>query len=77
MKYPAEAKKNNVNGNVIVVFVVEKDGSITNTKIFRGLGSGCDEEAIRVIKKSPKWNPGMQNGQPVRVQLLIHVHFGY
>lgn len=77
VKYPAEAKKIKLTGKVVVVFVVEKDGSITNAKIFRGLGNGCDEEAMRVIKKSPKWSPGMQNGRPVRVQLLINVHFTY
>ncbi|MES2268038.1 MAG: TonB family protein [Bacteroidota bacterium] len=75
IKYPSIARENNVTGRVICTFVVERDGSLTDIKVVRGIGSGCDEEAIRVLKKSPKWKPGIQNGRPVRVQYSIPVNF--
>ncbi len=67
IKYPASAQRANVAGRVFVKFVVEKDGSIGNVEVLKGIGFGCDEEAIRVIKSMPKWNPGRQNGKNVRV----------
>lgn len=67
IKYPAAAQRANVAGRVFVKFVVEKDGSIGNVEVMKGIGFGCDEEAIRVIKSMPKWNPGRQNGKNVRV----------
>lgn len=73
--YPAVARENNVQGRVILTFVVEKDGSLTDIKVLRGIGSGCDEEAIRALKASPKWKPGIQNGRPVRVQFSVPVAF--
>ncbi|WP_431293090.1 TonB family protein [Pedobacter sp. P26] len=75
IKYPKEAQDNNVQGRVFLSFVVEKDGSLTDVQITRGLGSGTDEEAMRVIKESPKWNPGIQNGLAVRVKYNINVNF--
>jgi protein TonB len=75
LKYPDYAKANNVEGRVFVTFVVERDGSVTNPKILRGIGNGCDEEAQRLLKNSPKWNPGMQNGHTVRVQYIVPVEF--
>lgn len=65
--YPKAAQKAKISGRVFVRFVVEKDGSIGNVEVLKGIGFGCDEEAIRVIKAMPKWNPGIQNGKPVRV----------
>lgn len=73
--YPAIARENNVQGRVIVQFVVERDGSLTDIKVVRGIGSGCDEEAMRALKASPKWKPGIQNGRPVRVQYSVPVAF--
>ncbi|MBK6978113.1 MAG: TonB family protein [Cytophagaceae bacterium] len=67
IKYPAAAQRANVSGRVFVKFVVEKDGSIGAVEVLKGIGFGCDEEAIRVIKSMPKWNPGRQNGKNVRV----------
>jgi protein TonB len=67
IKYPAAAQRANVSGRVFMKFVVEKDGSIGNVEVLKGIGFGCDEEAIRVIKSMPKWNPGRQNGKNVRV----------
>jgi periplasmic protein TonB len=75
MRYPAVAKENNVQGKVFVTFVVERDGSLTDIKVVRGIGSGCDEEAQRVLKSSPKWTPGIQNGRPVRVQYTMPINF--
>ncbi len=75
MRYPAVAKENNVQGKVFVTFVVERDGALTDIKVVRGIGSGCDEEAIRVLKSSPRWTPGIQNGRPVRVQYTMPINF--
>jgi protein TonB len=75
IRYPAVARENNVQGRVILTFVVERDGSLTDIKVLRGIGSGCDEEAIRALKSSPKWKPGIQNGRPVRVQFSVPVAF--
>jgi protein TonB len=75
IRYPAKAFENNVQGKVFLTFVVEKDGSLTDIKVVRGIGSGCDEEARRVFTISPKWKPGIQNGRPVRVQYTMPVSF--
>ncbi|MFC5283444.1 TonB family protein [Pedobacter alpinus] len=75
IKYPEEARKANINGRVFCQFVVEKDGSLTKIRVVRGIGGGCDEEAVRVLAISPKWNPGMQNGEPVRVSYTIPIFF--
>jgi len=75
IKYPPMAQENNVQGKVFLSFVVEKDGKLTDITVTRGLGSGTDEEAIRVLKASPRWNPGIQNGKPVRVKYNINVNF--
>jgi TonB family protein len=75
IKYPKMAQENNVQGKVFLSFIVEKDGTLSDVQITRGLGSGTDEEAIRVLKESPKWNPGISNGQPVRVKYNINVNF--
>lgn len=75
IRYPAVARENNVTGRVILTFVVERDGSLTDIKVVRGIGSGCDEEAVRALKASPKWTPGIQNGRPVRVQYSVPVAF--
>ncbi|WP_162795908.1 energy transducer TonB [Pedobacter nanyangensis] len=75
IKYPEEAAKQDIQGNVFVSFVVEKDGSINDIKIDRPLGYGTDEEAIRVLKLSPKWNPGTQNGKAVRVKYSLPIKF--
>jgi len=75
IKYPPMAQENNVQGKVFLSFVVEKDGKLTDITVTRGLGSGTDQEAIRVLKASPRWNPGIQNGKPVRVKYNINVNF--
>ena len=75
IKYPQAAKDKNIAGRVFVSFVVEKDGSIGEVKVLRGIGGGCDEEAVRVIKGMPKWKPGIQKGKPVRVSYQIPIYF--
>ena len=73
--YPQQAKDSGIQGRVYVTFVVEKDGSITGAKVLRGIGGGCDEEALRVVNAMPKWTPGKQLGEPVRVQFNLPVVF--
>ena len=75
MKYPKEAQDAKQQGRVIVSFVVEKDGSITNVRVVKSVAPALDEEAIRVVKAMPKWNPGMQNGEPVRVNYTVPISF--
>ncbi len=75
MQYPRAAANSGVQGRVIVQFVVERDGSIGSPKILKGIGFGCDEEALRVIKKMPHWKPGSNNGQNVRVYYTLPINF--
>jgi protein TonB len=75
IKYPEEAKELGIQGRVFVTFVVEVDGSITDVRVLRGIGGGCDQEAIRVVKGMPKWVPGKQRGVPVRVQFNLPIKF--
>jgi periplasmic protein TonB len=77
IQYPVKAKENNIQGTVYVNFIVEKDGSLSNFKILKGIGSGCDEEVVRVMKNMPKWKPGTQRGQPVRVLINFPVKFSF
>lgn len=73
--YPQMAKESNIQGTVFVTFVVEPDGNISNTRVLRGIGGGCDDEAVRVVKKMPRWAPGKQRGKPVRVQFNLPIKF--
>jgi TonB family protein len=76
IKYPPEAKTKGVQGRVFVSYIVEKDGSVTHVKVIRGIGSGCDEEAVRVISGMPKWSPGLnEKNQAVRVQFNLPIMF--
>ncbi|MBR5082337.1 MAG: M56 family metallopeptidase [Bacteroidales bacterium] len=75
VKYPQEARDKNISGRVFVSFVIEKDGSVNEAKVMRGIGGGCDEEAVRVVKNMPKWKPGMQKGKPVRVSYMMPLNF--
>ena len=75
VKYPEEAKDKDIAGRVFLAFVVEKDGSVSNVKVLRGIGGGCDEEAARVINSMPKWKPGKQKGEAVRVSYQIPIYF--
>jgi TonB family protein len=73
--YPAEAKANKLEGKVFLSFIVEKDGSLMDIQVQRGLGGGTDEEAVRVLKACPRWTPGTQNGNVVRVKYNIPISF--
>ncbi len=75
IKYPPLAKESGIQGRVFINFVVEPDGKISQVKVLRGIGGGCDEEAIRVVEAMPKWKPGMQRGKPVRVSYNLPVKF--
>lgn len=75
LKYPSAAQRANIQGKVFLSFIVEKDGSITDIETMKGIGFGCDEEAMRVVKLMPKWIAGKQNGRNVRVKFTIPVFF--
>ena len=75
LHYPTLAREAGISGRVIAEFVVEKDGSIGQVKILRDIGGGCGQEAVRVLKQMPKWHPGRQQGEPVRVKYIIPVVF--
>nr|WP_068887733.1 TonB family protein [Pedobacter panaciterrae] len=75
VKYPQEAQKNRIEGKVYLSFIVETDGELSDITVMRGVGSGLDEEAVRVIKESPKWIPGVQNNKKVRVKYNIPIAF--
>ena len=75
IKYPQQAKETGTKGRVMLTFVVERDGSITDIKILRDIGSGCGEEAKRVVKEMPKWQPAKQRGKAVRQQFVLPVSF--
>jgi TonB family protein len=75
LEYPEKALFNNTEGVVLVNFVVEKDGSISNASILRGIGDGCDEEVLRVLEELPVMNPGSINSKPVRVAITLPVRF--
>lgn len=75
MRYPDAAKKNGIHGRVIVSFVVDKDGSITETKVVRSVDPALDQEALRLVNSMPKWKPGTAEGKPVRVRYSIPFNF--
>ncbi|MBK8499036.1 MAG: energy transducer TonB [Flavobacteriales bacterium] len=75
VKYPQMATDAGISGTVYLSFEVDKDGKIKDVKVLRGIGGGCDEEAIRVVKAMPTWTPGKQRGKPVRVQFTLPVKF--
>jgi TonB family protein len=75
LEYPEAARENEIQGRVFVGFIVEEDGSVSNVKILRGIGYGCDEEAIRLVNSLPKFKPGKQRGKPIRVQYTLPIVF--
>lgn len=75
VKYPTISQENGIQGRVIVSFVIDKDGSITDIEVVRSIDPFLDKEAIRVIKIMPKWKPGMIKGKPVRVKYTVPVTF--
>lgn len=77
IKYPQSAKDNKIEGRVFVSFVVEKDGSITNAAVMRGIDKECDAEALRVVASMPKWTPGQHKGENVRTQFTIPIYYKF
>jgi periplasmic protein TonB len=75
IKYPAMARDAGIQGIVYVTFVVKEDGKISDVRVLRGVGGGCDEEAVRVVEKMPSWKPGKQRGKSVRVQYNLPIRF--
>lgn len=75
INYPIQARELNIQGTVYIGFVVEPDGSISNISLLRGIGGGCDEEALRVVAAMPRWKPGKQRNQAVRVKFTLPVRF--
>ena len=75
LRYPINAVNQNIQGKVYLSFVVEKDGSISDVTVLKGIGGGCDEEAVRVIKSSPRWKPGKQGNENVRVRYNMPIGF--
>lgn len=75
LTYPAVAAENGIEGRVIVKFVVEKDGRVTDVQVVRSVDPALDREAVNTVKRMPKWNPGMNNGQPARVWFTLPVNF--
>ncbi|MGM0580259.1 MAG: energy transducer TonB [Bacteroidota bacterium] len=75
IEYPSYEQKRNIGGRVVLSFVIEKDGSLSQVKILKGVSEGIDKEAIRVIKNAPEWEAGRQRGQPVRVRMNIPIYF--
>jgi protein TonB len=75
VKYPEDCKKEGIHGRVIVQFVVDQDGSIKNAMVVRGIHPSLDKEALRVVEAMPKWKPGKQDGQTVKVKYTIPVSF--
>lgn len=75
IKYPATARENGISGMVIIQFVVSKEGDIQNAKVVRGIGGGCNEEALRVINEMPRWNPGQHDGRNVPVTFTLPIKF--
>ncbi|MBR7125903.1 MAG: M56 family metallopeptidase, partial [Prevotella sp.] len=73
--YPEQAKADGIQGRVVVGFIVMDDGSIVNVEVQRGIGGGCDEEAVRVVKAMPKWQPAVYNGKPCNVHYSLPVSF--
>ena len=75
IKYPDIARKEHIEGKVFVNFVIRQDGSITDVRVLKGIGFGCDEEAMRVVKMMPKWKPGRQRNKPVNMYFNLPINF--
>ena len=75
LKYPASAKENKIEGKVFVSFVVKSDGTVEKAEIIRGIGGGCDEEAMRMVANSGTWTPGIKDGKAVATQMVLPVMF--
>ncbi len=75
LKYPKAAREAKVEGTVVIAFVVLENGEISTPEILRGIGKGCDEEVLRLVKESPKWTPGIKDGKVVKTRMRLPVRF--
>ena len=75
LKYPSEAKQSGIEGKVFLRFEISKTGAVQNIETIRGIGYGCDEEAVRIMKNSIDWNPGTVDGTPVRTSMVLPITF--
>ncbi len=75
VRYPQIAQENNISGRVLLTFVIERDGALTNIQVLQTPDSSLSDEAIRILKTSPKWSPGMQRNKPVRVKYILPIDF--
>ena len=75
IRYPAAARRLGIQGRVFVEFVIAKDGSLTDVHVVKGIGAGCDEEAVRIVQAAPPWNPARQRGKPVRQRYTLPIIF--
>jgi protein TonB len=75
IKYPAQARRMGIEGRVFVEFVINKDGSLSDVRAIKGIGAGCDEEAVRIVQSSPAWSPGKQRGKPVKQRYTLPIIF--
>ncbi len=75
LNYPREAVKSNVQGTVFVGFVIDTDGKVKDVRVLKGIGSGCEEEVVRVLQQMPQWQPGTENGSAVAVSYSLPVDF--
>jgi len=75
VKYPAQAQRMGLEGKVFVQFIVDQTGKLTSIEVMRGIGAGCDEEAVRVLKNAPIWEPGKQRGRAVKVRMVLPITF--
>ncbi len=75
IKYPENARYSNIQGTVYINFIIDKNGRVSMPEIVKGIGGGCDEEALRVIRNMPQWSPGLQNNHPVNVRFMLPVRF--
>lgn len=75
LKYPAQARRLDIEGTVFLAFVVDEKGNMVDIKIEKGIGAGCDEEVLRIFQNPPKWKPGKQRGVPVKVRQVVPVKF--
>jgi TonB family protein len=73
--YPTTARRKDIEGTVIVSFVVNTDGTVSDFELLQGIGGECDEEALRIVRSSPKWTPGMQDGKVVRTRMRLPINF--
>ena len=75
IKYPPQARRMGIEGRVFVEFVIGKDGSLSEVRAIKGIGAGCDEEAVRIVQSAPAWNPGKQRGKPVKQRYTLPIIF--